>query len=102
MRPILNVVLAATQGTSSWANSTSWRGMGWWGGGLHPWFLWWLFPLLVLVAVVVVIVWLTTRTERSSARGDAGGSALRILQKRYAKGELTVEQFQQMKKELQS
>lgn len=96
------VVLATTQGTSSWTNSTSWSDMGWWGGGFRPWLFWWLFPLLFLVVVVVVIVWLAIRTERSSARGGAGGSALRILQERYAKGEITEEQFQQMKKELQS
>ncbi|OGO06270.1 MAG: hypothetical protein A2Y73_02975 [Chloroflexi bacterium RBG_13_56_8] len=74
-------------------------GMGGWGmlGGLVGLF----FLFLVLAAFVVLIVWLWRRSEAGVPRMRAGeGSALEILERRYARGELTREEFEQMREDL--
>jgi putative membrane protein len=66
-------------------------GWGWIGLGLVHMLLFWG---LVIVALVALVKWLG---------GDASSSAQRpidILKVRYAKGELTREQFEQLKREL--
>jgi len=75
------------------------------GWGFHPWFffgfLFWLVPAIVLgIAVIFIAKWLSGSGRRENNPSD-GNSAVRILQERYAKGEITKEQFEQMKKDLQ-
>lgn len=63
-------------------------GGGWFGMGF-----WWI---LVIVAVGAV-VWLA---GRRSEQAPGVESALDVLKKRYARGELNREQFEQMKRDL--
>ena len=59
-----------------------------------------LFNVLVLVGIVVLVVW---AVKRFTAQGNpplAGQSARDILQARYARGEITREQYQQMLSDL--
>lgn len=65
-------------------------GMMWYG---------WLFWIIIIGAVVYLIVRLTTQSGRSS-EGQQGETALDILKKRYARGEISKEEFEQMKKDL--
>ncbi|MHB1014269.1 MAG: SHOCT domain-containing protein [Desulfurivibrionaceae bacterium] len=65
------------------------NGMGW-GGGLY------MLIIFVLIAVggIAVVRW--------SLRPKGGeDSALEILKRRYAQGELSKEQFEAMKKDIQ-
>jgi uncharacterized membrane protein len=65
---------------------------------------WWLlsivgvlFWIALLIALIMLIIWLYKKvTEHTTS----GSSALEILKKRFAKGELTKKQFESMKKEL--
>jgi putative membrane protein len=57
-----------------------------------------LFWILVVIAVVLLIVWLVKQRTAVQSRGEE--SALDILKKRYAKGEITKEDFEQMKKDI--
>jgi putative membrane protein len=68
-------------------------GWGWIGLGLVHMLLFWV---LVILGIVALVRWLT-----GGAGPGAGGRALEILKERYAKGELTREQYEQMRKELQ-
>ena len=75
-----------------------------WGGGM------WLMPLVCLSGVILVAViaffvfrggccgW-TAGDRRPSGGGE---DALDILKKRYARGEITREQFEQMRKDIQN
>ena len=71
-----------------------WSGM-WWGGM-------WMFPLIMLT-VMLAVVYLLCR--RGSWRpppwwNERTETALEILRKRYAKGEIAKEEFEQVKKDL--
>jgi len=66
-------------------------GMGW-GGGVAMMILW---VILIVVAVYLLVRFL--QRERGAAPHE---TPLQILQKRYAQGEISKEQYEQMKKDL--
>lgn len=70
--------------------------MGWYGAGWGWMVLGWISMTLFWVLVIVGVVALV----RAATRGGQSESALDILRKRYAAGELTKEQFEQMKRDL--
>ena len=71
-----------------------------WGFGL-----WWLMPFVMIAFWIVVIVGIISLI-RWLARSDRGReikseeTALDILKKRYAKGEISKEDFERMKKDI--
>ena len=67
-------------------------GWGWIGLGIVHMLLFWV---LVILGIVALVKWLGGGSGPSLT-----GSALDILKERYAKGELTREQFEQMKRDL--
>jgi len=58
-----------------------------------------IFWLAIIVGVIVLVRWLVV----SSGRGglEAAGDPMDILKRRYARGEINREQFEQMKKDLE-
>lgn len=63
-----------------------------------------IMMLIVLVLIVVVIYAVTRATQGkgdSDSLIDTREPPLEILKRRYAKGEITKEQFEQMKKDLE-
>jgi putative membrane protein len=76
-----------------------------WGSGM------WIFPIIMLVVILLVIYLIFGRgrmvppwydNDRHYHRHDMPNTALEILKERYAKGEITKEQFGQMKKDILS
>lgn len=73
----------------------------WWGGM-------WIFPLVMIVVMLVVVYLVFGRRTRPfcghSDHGFGGRSSreepLEILKRRYAQGEITREQFEQIRKDL--
>lgn len=59
------------------------------------------FPMMILFwgAVIMIIIW-AIRGSRNS--NENGKSALDILKERYAKGEITKEEFESKKKDIAS
>lgn len=74
-------------------------GPGWGPGyGLFGWLMMLLFWILIIVGAVLIIRWLVAETgSRGAAAGD---TTLDILKRRYAKGEITKDQFEAMKRDL--
>lgn len=88
--------------------------MGFWGGlcngfaGYNPIgaIFGWLITIGLIAALVLLVIWLVRRTG-GRATGDIAGnapspdrSAREVLQLRYARGELTREQYLQMRDDL--
>ena len=69
----------------------------WWGMGLMMFFM-----IVFWGGIIALIVWAILRfTRRESGRYVAGRSdPLDIARERYAKGEITKEQFEQIKRDL--
>jgi putative membrane protein len=71
------------------------------GTSFHPWFFFglgfWILPIIVFGVIVFLVArWL------ASPKGYSGNNTgLTILEERYARGEITKEQFAQMKRDLQ-
>lgn len=68
---------------------------GWWMGGM--WFFPLLFWIVVIAGVVFIVKWVRERGQETKPQE----SALDVLNKRYASGELDRESFEQMKKDIQ-
>jgi putative membrane protein len=60
------------------------------------------FWLLILAGIVVLLVWLFSGKPFSSIRrgGTTEETPLEILKKRYARGEISPEDYERMKREL--
>ncbi|MFA4872999.1 MAG: SHOCT domain-containing protein [Patescibacteria group bacterium] len=67
-------------------------------GNMFGWFMGGVMMLLFWGGVVLLIAWLI---REMSGRGQPQGKpALDILKERYAKGEITREEFEKIKKEI--
>lgn len=78
-----------------------WPGMMGWGCGIG-----WPWPIMMFVfwiAVIVGVVFIVRRFALPQNRGRGGSSeesALDILKKRYAKGEISREEYEKIKKDI--
>lgn len=69
-------------------------------GGVVGW-IWMLGGLLLVVGFVVLIVWAISAIGRgSTSREPERPTALDILRERFARGEITEQEFEQAKKTL--
>lgn len=92
--------------------AAQWRGYGWgygpgmMGGGYGWSWLGGIFMVIFWVAVIIGIIFLIRWLVQSTSGGSQGArseeSALEILKKRYAKGEIDKKEFEEKKKELLS
>ena len=69
----------------------------WW----HGFGFMWIFPLLFLIVVVAFLVRGPSWSPRNSDRGERREPPREILDRRYASGEITKEQYEEMKRTLQ-
>ena len=70
-----------------------------WGGMFVGMFFMIAVWVLIVVAIVVLVKWLTRSGEKPTTP-TASTSPLDILKVRYARGEISKEEFEQMKKDL--
>jgi putative membrane protein len=96
-------------GKNAWAQS----GGGYGGYGMGPGMMGWgygmgwmgmifmaAFLIAVIVGIVFLIRWLMASAGSAGNRGKAEESALEILNKRYARGEIKKEEYEDKKKDL--
>jgi putative membrane protein len=67
-------------------------GMGWMLVSL-------IFWILLVAGAVLLVLWIVGKSGRGT-RARVEESALDILKKRYARGEITKEQYEEMKKDI--
>jgi len=75
--------------------------MHWWHGTQMP-FFGWIFPLMFFVMIMLVIFFMTRRGGMGCMRHNSmidkpSESALEILNKRYAKGEIDKQEYEDKK-----
>ena len=101
----MNYILSLLNDTAA-----QWRGYEWghgpgmmgWGYGMG-WFgpiIMIAFWIAVIVGIVFLIRWLVLAIRPGSHGTAAGESALEILKKRYARGEINKEEFEEKRKDL--
>lgn len=73
--------------------------LGWGFGGFGMLFMF-VFWVLIIVGVVLVVRWLIEQGKPAGGAEAAGESALEILKKRYARGEIGKEEFETKRKDL--
>jgi putative membrane protein len=73
-------------------------GMGGWGGGAFGFLFMAIFWVLIIVGAVFLIKWLVDQSRSQPSGG--GETALEILKKRYARGEVGKEEFEAKKRDL--
>jgi putative membrane protein len=88
--------LTAAQGSAVFADAGGWDDMNGWGWGMT--IFGWLFMALI-IALVVWLVWSTTHQPPSSNTHD--GRALRLLDERYARGEIDRDEYLERKADLE-
>lgn len=69
----------------------------WWGWGMG---FGWLFMTIFWVLVILGIIYLVKKIAVSTKNEEQEETALDILKKRYAKGEITKEEFDRIKDDL--
>ncbi|MHB1376661.1 MAG: SHOCT domain-containing protein [Candidatus Humimicrobiaceae bacterium] len=75
---------------------------GFYGGGLG-WIgmiFGFIFFILVVIGIIFLIVWLVKRSNYPGVENRTESKSLEVLKERYAKGEITKDQFDNMKKDL--
>lgn len=75
------------------AQAPRWDGHMSWGGGWMV--VMGLFWMLLLVALVVGTVWAVTRSGGGPSRPDPTSRAREILNERYARGEISTEEYRE-------
>ncbi len=101
---VLLVVLLGGLGMMGWGGFGMGGMMGSMGGFFNPLgvILSLVFWALIIAGGVLLVMWLVRGLAGSSPTSTAatGPSPLDILKMRYAKGEITKEQFEEMKRDL--
>lgn len=77
-----------------------------WGWGGYGYAGWWgiamiLFWVLIIVGIVLLIAWLVRGSQAQRPAGPSEDRALTLLRERFARGEISQEQFEQMRRTLQ-
>ena len=62
--------------------------------------LWFILVILPMIGWLFLLIYVIIRETQSPAALPAGKSALQILAERYAKGEISAEEYQRMKEDL--
>jgi putative membrane protein len=71
-----------------------WGNQGFMGG--YMWIVW----IAVLIGLIILVKWIVQQS--GSQANKAEENALEILKKRYARGEIDKQEFEQKKKDLSS
>ncbi len=71
-----------------------WGNQGFMGGFM------WIFCIAVIVGIIFLVKWIVMQSRPGGQQREE--SSLEILKKRYARGEIDKEEFEQKKKDLLS
>ncbi|ELY66480.1 SHOCT domain-containing protein [Natronococcus jeotgali] len=98
---VTGVVFLAGAAATGAAQSHGGGSMGGWGGWGGGWLFW---PLVLVGLLALAAVWVGSRDGGSTARARTGepDRALEELRERYARGDLSDEEFERRRRKLQT
>ena len=75
---------------------------GFLGGGLGiiGVILGFIFLVLIIAGIIILIIWIVKKTGSPKIEQISNDNALEIIRQRYAKGEITKNEFNALKKDL--
>ena len=91
----LSAIAESTYPPQGWDWPGPWHMM--WGGG---WGFWWFFPLFMLFVIIMCVFFIMVRGpwgHGHQSERDATSSALRLLNERFAKGEIQMAEYEEKK-----
>ncbi|MBP7530156.1 MAG: SHOCT domain-containing protein [Syntrophorhabdaceae bacterium] len=96
---MLNGLLVSCSGEGSYGphGPGGWGGMMHYGFGFGGMFMWIIFLILIVLLIYFIIQF----QKRKGQTPTQNESHLDILKKRYARGEITKEEYERMKKDLE-
>ena len=94
MTPLLTMCSGPYGQMGGWDEGKYMMNYGYGYGGMFMW-------ILVLVVLGVAIYFIVQSAKSKNVSGQAAETPLDIIKKRYARGEITKEEFDRMKKELE-
>ncbi|SES26323.1 SHOCT domain-containing protein [Salipaludibacillus aurantiacus] len=59
------------------------------------------FTLLLIIAVIALIIWMVIPKKSTGTFNNSGENSLEILKKRLAKGEISEEEYERLKRKLE-
>lgn len=68
-------------------------------GGGFMWFVW-IFGVIIIGLIIWAVIFVVNKSQNNSQSLPSGETPLEILRRRYAKGEITDEEFNEKKKNL--
>ena len=72
-----------------------------WNEGLGLWMIFGgLFSLAFLIGLIFLIIWAVKQINLRSSSSNTNDSALGIARQRYARGEITLQEFEEIKRNL--
>lgn len=88
--------VAALAQPGDYSRGWGWEGPGPWHMWAGGWGFWWVFPLLMMVFMVVcVLVAMRMFGGHAPFHRDVTSSALQVLSERFARGEISKEEFEE-------
>ena len=75
---------------------------GFFGGGLGiiGVVLGFIFLAIIITGIIILIIWIVKRTSSSGIENDSSTNTLEILKQRYARGEITKREFDNIGKDV--
>ena len=71
-----------------------------WDYGAGLWGLWGVFMVVVWGGLIALVVWGVMKLSKKDGEKETKNNALDIARERYAKGEISGEEFKQIKQDL--
>lgn len=103
MTYLSDLAVAAGSGAGSWGTDFPWGMHMMWGSfGIGMMLFMLAFWVLVIVGVVVLIRWAWTGMAGAPQKGVSTETALEILEKRYARGEIDKEEFEARRRDIRA
>ena len=78
------------------------QGRGYWAPGMMHFGFGGIFMWILLLVIIGLVVYLVVRNQKKVSSGEhhEGVTPLDIVKKRYARGEISKEEYEQLKKDL--